>query len=177
MKFQKLLVIAAISCLLVGATGAAMAGPELPTDSDCPLGIILNAAVNNLTVVNGDCLVRDSIIAGNVIVSNGPDDVFVMREVVIGGSLEVRGGSVVITGAILSSANFKVVGAVDTVVSDTLIESGNMIFRRNERLFIYRNVVNNGSIRCKNNIDLNGQRQELATQNIVPSGVVTCFGQ
>jgi hypothetical protein len=83
---------------------------------------------------------------------------------------------VVITGTVLSSANFKVMDTVDTVVSDTLIESGNMIFRRNNQLFIYRNVVNNGSIRCKNNIDLDGQRGEYATQNIVPSGVVTCFG-
>ena len=176
MKNQKLLVIAAIVCLLVGASGAAMAGGEI-RDSFCPNGAVLNEIIGNLTVEEGGCLVSDSIIAGNVKVSNGPDDVFVMRGVTIGGSLEVRGGSVVITGAVLSSANFKVVGAVDTVVSDTLIESGNMIFRRNERLFIYRNVVNNGSIRCKNNIDLNGQRQELATQNIVPSGVVTCFGQ
>jgi len=171
MKFQKLLVIVAISCLLVGASGAAMAGPELPSDSDCLLGIIQNAAVNNLTVVNGDCLVQDSIIVGNVKVSNADGDVFVLRDSIVNGRVRIEGGAVSITGTEVITSNLVVKETTQVVVRNTLVRVGNMRFESNDYVLLISNTVGDGNIRCvKNNL-------ELAVQNILPNGVETCFGQ
>jgi len=173
MKSQKLLVIVAISCLLVGASGAAMAQPN----NTCPLGVILGEVVVGNLTVGGDCYVSGAIITGNVIVSNARADVFVMYDVVVNGRVKVTGGSAVIYRSVVVGRNLVVEDTVDTIVEYTLIEAGNMRFVGNEQVLIHSNTVNDGNIRCVNNVGLSGQLGEYATQNTVPNGVVTCFGQ
>jgi hypothetical protein len=170
-------VIVALVCLLVGVSGAAMAvdlGPIL--DSTCPLGVILTEVVDNLTPV-GNCLVQGSIIMGDVTVNNATDQVFVMRDTIVNGGVRVIGGSAVISKIVVVSSNLVVRDTTKSVVQDSLVAVGNMRFVGNEQVLIRTNVVPVGAIRCVNNIGEEGQLGEFATQNLVPSGVVTCFGQ
>jgi len=171
MKVQQLLVRALFGCVLVGASGAAMAGPELPSDSSCPLGVILNEAVNNLTVQGQDCLVQDAIIVGNVKVSNRPGEVFVLRDSIVNGRVRITGGAVSITGTEVITSNLVVKDTTEAVVRNTLVRVGNMRFEGNDYVLLISNTVGDGNIRCVKNI------LELAVENIIPNGVETCFGQ
>jgi hypothetical protein len=79
MKTQKLIVIAAIVCLLVGASGAAMAGmgpdpkpPEEPTidNNTCSEGTIEGAVDGDIVIENRSCLIDDADVKGNITVAN-----------------------------------------------------------------------------------------------------------
>ena len=177
MKTQKLIVIAAIVCLLVGASGAAMAEKKEDPNNKCPLGVVIGEVVIGDLTVGGDCLVSGAIIMGNVIVSNARTGVFVMYDVVVNGRVKVTGGSAVIYRSVVVGRNLVVEDTVDTIVEYTLVEAGNMRFVGNEQVLIHNNTVNSGNIRCVNNVGPSGQLGEYATQNRVPNGVITCFGQ
>ena len=176
MKTQKLIVIAAIVCLLVGASGAAMAKKGATNTNTCDLGVVPGEVViGNLEVTSQDCVVFQAIIMGDVIVDNTRKGdsgfIFIMRDTIVNGMVEVTGGSAVISGTEVINSNLVVIDTIDTVVNETLVAAGNMRFESNERVLIRGNVVPVGSIRCVKNIE------EYATQNLAPNGVVKCFGQ
>ena len=172
MKTQKLLVIVAISCLMLGVSGAAMA-----QDSNCPAGAVTGLVDGDLTV-RGDCVVQGAVITGDVRVNNAVENSFVLRDTTVNGQVIVRGGSVIITRTVVVSSNLRVKDTIDTVVENTLVAVGNMRFVGNQQVLIYSNTVPVGDIRCKDNINPDDLLiGEYATQNIVPTGVVTCFGQ
>ena len=179
MKTQKLIVIAAIVCLLLGASGAAMAkGPK----NDCPQGVVLGEVqIGDLVVKNKDCLIQDAIVMGNVRVDNKgkPGVIFIMRDVVVNGEVTVKGASAVIAQTVVVE-NLSVEETVlETVVTETLILGpGDMVFKDNQQVLIYHNVVQDGDIQCVGNINpFTDPVGAVAVDNVVYNGNITCFGQ
>jgi hypothetical protein len=60
---------------------------------------------------------------------------------------------VVIEKPTIVTNNLRVVETFDTLVTDSLLLTGNMVFRDNGAVLIYRNVVTFDDIRCVDNID------------------------
>ena len=170
MKIQKLLARTLFGCLLVGASGAAMAVPPI-RDSSCPRGVVINEVVRNLTV-DGDCLVAGTIVTGNITVNNaGTSAVFALRDTTVNGSVSVTGGSVIIRRTEVINSNLVVEDTISTAVHDTMVQAVSMRFEGNTRVLISSNVVNAGNIQCLNN------QAELSVGNLIFDGVETCLGQ
>jgi hypothetical protein len=136
MKSQKLLVIAAIVCLLVGASGTAMA-----VDT-CVDGVIQGTEDEPLTVdsivVNGQsCFVHHVIVQGDVTVTNSED--FSMVDCKVEGSVSVKQ-----SGSVIILAN--TVG----IVEGDLATRSNLVVSRNDRAWILLNIVT-GSTRVIRN--------------------------
>ena len=90
MKTQKLIVIAAIACLLVGASGAALA-------EDCAEGF-LTGTINESVVVNGTpCVISDAVVSGNIEIENA-DNATVVGSQLSGNLKVVNSGVVAIVG-------------------------------------------------------------------------------
>jgi len=192
MKLQKSLVNAAAACLLVGASGTAMAatvcnGNENPEDGFLKIG----RTVGDLQVT-GNCVIVDWIVAGDVIANLGPTDTLVMYENIVLGKIRVNGGSAALKFNILpgghatssdgnetsGGGNRIVINSVDndTVVTRNLLQGpGNILVIgssiESAQVLIEGNTVTRGNIWC--------QEPEAATAsgNKVPRGKVTCYGQ
>lgn len=180
MKFQKLLVNTLTGCLLVGASGVAMAV------NTCGSGAIVNMFIDDNVRTNGSCIIKDSVIRGNVIVDLPANGILIMDRNQVFGRVRVTGGGWVITGNLVVAANLKVTDAVsDSMVQGNRIkgQNGNIIvsgsFAGAEGfVLIDNNTVSDGDIRCTDNYDpINGEVDALATNNLVPRGKITCFGQ
>jgi hypothetical protein len=205
MKTQKLIVIVAIVCLLVGASGAAMAVEE------CASGFILNQTITDNIRPEGDCIIDNSIIEGNVriednncvikgsvimgnvraVFNDDPKLVLAMDNNVVFGRVIVEGGSAaIVTNVIikerLNDPNNRLVienPAKNTVLKDNLIKGGNIrvvtAFTGNDYVLIEGNTVSDGDIRCpgKNNDPFGAPVDAFAINNLVPRGNITCFGQ
>jgi len=187
MKLQKLLVNAAAACLLVGASGAAIAdivcnGNEIPEDGFLKIG----HTVGDLHVT-GNCVIVDWIVAGDVIANLGPTDTLVMYENIVLGKIRVKGGSAAlkfnilpgghVTGGNATSGggNRIVIDSVDndTVVTRNLLQGpgniaviGSLI--ENAQVLIEGNTVTRGSIWCQDT------EAAIASGNKVPRGKITC---
>ena len=191
MKYQKLLVITAIVCLLMGASVAAMATDIICTDMGNPAeAVLINELVEGTVSVTGNCIIENSVILGNVTATLERNEVLVLLRSVVMGQVKVTGGSAAIDNNILpggSGGNRIVIKRIDndTVVSDNLIQGpGNIVVRGSDLesaiVAIYSNTVINGDIRCVGNVsqDTSGvDTDAFAYDNVVPAGVVTCFGQ
>ena len=189
MKFQKLFVSAVTVCVLVGASGAAMAqANRVCTDERNPrLGVIHDETVFRNISVNKNCLIKDSIILGTITVLNDshPLSTFILEGSLVVGEIRVIGGAAVIARNIVSGDNSIVIDSADkdTVVSDNLLQgTGNIIVEGSRAesalVLIDSNTLSHGDIRCVNNADpASGAVDAFARDNIVPRGQVTCFGQ
>lgn len=190
MKFQKLFFGIATTCLLVGASGAAMAatvcnGNDIPEDGFLKIG----HTVGNVEVT-GNCVIVDWLVVGNVIANLGPDDTLVMYENVVLGKIKVTGGSAAlkfnilpgghVTGGNATSGggNRIVIDSVDndTVVTQNLLQGpGNIVVRSSSiegaQVLIEGNTVTRGDIRCEDLEDA------TASGNTVPRGKTTCSCQ
>lgn len=143
MKTQKLLVIAAIVCLLVGASGAAMAR------NDCPDGSITGGTYDEI-VINEfvSCSIVGVYVTGRVLVKNA--DQFTMM------------GSLV-------EGNVRVINTKSAALVDNQVVGGNLVARGNLFSTVLRNVVLGGNIRV--NDDTCDQQQEVSVlQNLVSGG-------
>ena len=170
MKSQKLLVIAAIICLLVGASGAAMAR------NDCPDGSITGGTYDEIVInefvscsivgvyVTGRVLVRDadqftmmgSLVEGNVRVINTKSAALVDNQVV-GGNLVARGNlfSTVLRNVVLGG-NIRVNDDTcdqqqEVSVLQNLVSGGSLQVNCNETADVKDNKVTNGNITCRDN--------------------------
>ena len=200
MKTQKLIVIAAIVCLLVGVSGAAIAGKGDKVE-ECRTGFLSNETVlGDVIVTDRDCLIEGSLITGNVIVQQGKKNatgVFVMVNNVVHGTVDIKGGATVLTrNAILSetSPGLRISDGIgDSIVEQNAIQGGggmeiidndqiavlnnliggggSIVLNANDQVLINRNIVYDGDIQCI------GNEEELATENIAINGNITCFGQ
>ena len=177
MKTQKLIVIAAIVCLLVGASGAAMAEDEV-----CGL---VDGIVNGNVTASGDCIIRGAIINGNVIAELDPGESLVVKGAIVTGKIKVTGGSSWITTTILPAGagapnNRIVIESPDqsSYVGDNGIDEGDIVVRGSAteteiaKVYINSNTVLNGDIKCV----AGSETDTLATRNIVIQGKVTCPG-
>ena len=118
MKSLKLFVSVATMCLLVGASGTAMA-------IDCVGGVIANQEVDQITVDGEDCIISNVTVTGDIEVTNS--DVLVMVSNNVVGNIRVlRGGDV-------------------TIVANTTT-AGNIVVRRNSKATVVLNDALAGSI-------------------------------
>lgn len=125
-------VIGAIVCLLVGASGAAMA--EL---NGCGDGLLINETFDGNLRITGDepCAIIGSTIAGNIRVINLPYVVLINNKV--GGRIRVDGN------AKIGTAN---------VIANTVL-TGNLVVRDVEFANVIENETVTGSIRVVDNIN------------------------
>ena len=114
MKALKWLVSVATVCLLVGASGTAMA-------VDCEGGTIENTDVPEIIVDGRSCYINNVNVAGNVVATNSEDLIMVRNNV--GGDIRVLGGR-----------NATLVANTTTVESDIVVS-------RNETAILVLNVA------------------------------------
>ena len=184
MKTQKLIVIAAIICLLVGTSAVAMA-----QDVDCTekQGVIQGETIDGNVLVDGDsCNIVDSVILGDVIARNlSRNDYLAIAYTTVEGQIRVAGGSVQLVGVSMPSydgapENRIVIRNADTdsAVLGTAVGKGNIVVRRaagaigNEIVVLQDNQVLNGDIRCNEPARSNTR----SVNNLTPRGRVTCPG-
>ena len=145
MKSQKLIVIAAIVCLLVGVSSAAMAG------NDCPEGSIAGGTFDEIVITDFvDCSVVGVHVTGRILVK-GANHFTMMGSLVDG--------------------NVRVINTVSAVLVDNQVE-GNLVTRSNTFSAVLRNVViNGGSIRVNDTLNGCAQISKVSVlQNLVSGG-------
>jgi len=128
MKIQKILVSAAIVCLLVGASGAAMAV------NTCEDGVIAGTEevpleVDEIKIDGRSCFVNNVIVSGDVTVTNSED--FAMIDSAVKGSVRVLG----CRNAIVVGNN---VGSFESAETVT-----NLLVSRNDHAWVMLNIVSN----------------------------------
>jgi len=192
MKTQNWIVIAAIACLLVGTSGAAMADDITCTDNPGGTGtsspVINGETVDGDVIVLGNCIITASVINGNIIVDNSDDPLarFVLNVSIVGGQVKVDGGSAAIIDSVVTSEKKRaiLIKSVDgdTIVSGTTVQStgaetASIVVRADladsAKVLLYANTVSNGSIKCVDKLNI----QTYAQGNTVPRGEISCFGQ
>ena len=154
MKSQKLLVIATIVCLLVGASSAAMAR------NDCPDGFLVGGTIDSIIInEQASCTILGVYVTGDedgrgIVVKDG--GLITIKDSIVEGRLAVLDSS----GEVLIE---------DNEVSDNIVVRDNFGFT-----LVLRNVVRNGQIRV-NNQDLEGQRVEVI-ENLIFGGNLSVNG-
>ena len=108
-------------CLLVGASGAAMAVDIV----DCAGGVIANQEVDQITLDGEDCIISNVTVKGDIEVTNS-DALVMVSNNVVGNIRVLRGGDV-------------------TLVANTTT-AGNIVVRRNARANVVLNNALEGSI-------------------------------
>jgi hypothetical protein len=126
MKTQKLIVIAAIVCLLVGASSAAMA-------VDCAGGVIQGTEkepleVDEIVIDGQSCFVNNVIVTGDVTVVDSED--FTMIDCNVHGNAKITQGREVI-----------IFGTTFGVVEGNLATNSNLLIRNNSRVYALINIV------------------------------------
>ena len=154
MKTQKLLVIAAIVCLLVGASSAAMAR------NDCPGGSIAGGTFDEIVITDFvDCSVVGVHVTGAVRVDTAKNFSMI--------------------GSLVENGDVRVKNSVSAILVDNQVKNGRIVARGNTESFVIRNVVFGDSIRVVD--DVSGgefEEQQVATvlQNLVFSGNLSVLG-
>ena len=197
MKTQKLFVIVAIICLLVGASGASMA--QSPT-TDCPGGVIVGGEHEGirLTGLTDDesCVILGSAVIGSVIVT-GTGKITIMNSYVEGDIRVIDmfsativdndvgrsgGGHIVVRDVTesdvlrnLVGGNIRVIGTseqdqIDPITNVLYNETlGNLRVNGNFAADVRFNLALQGNITCNNNVNL------MASTNVARGGRVACF--
>jgi hypothetical protein len=141
MKTQKLFVIAAIVCFLVGVSSAAMA-------EGCADGLIQNETFDgNLRITDDSCTIMGSTIAGNLRIINS--DYVMLLNNKVGGTLRVDG----------NAGN-----GVANVVANTVF-TGQLVVRDMETANVIENETLKGDIRVIRNIGALVQKN-IAAQDL-----------
>ena len=158
MKFQKLFLRVATGCLLVSASGVAMAQTV-----DCAGGTIIGQQVDEIVINGQPCYIEDTTVNGNVTVTDSPDldmiNVEVKGNVSVQGSVSVtEGGSATLLRVDSFSGNIDVSGHSVAIVGACIVRgatagSGNMTVNNNAGAVVYSNVVV-GNLTCTGNIEL-----------------------
>ena len=144
MKFQKLLLSAAIAWLLVDAPGTAMAR------NDCPGGTIAGGMFDEIVInVFESCMIVGAII-GDGGVSVRDADNFTLK------------GSIV-------SGNIRVINTAVANLVDNQVNEANIVARRNTFSTVVRNLVVDGNIRV-NDDECEQQREVVVLQNLILRG-------
>jgi len=155
MKMYKLFLCAATSGLLLGASGAAMA-------VDCPTGLIVGQRVTDITIVGQSCHIEDTLVDGNVTITNSL--AINMVDVEVQGNVSVTGPAgntsrTTLTRVDSYSGNVDVSGHAFALVSGTIargaggVGTGNLSVNTNTLAGVYSNVVE-GDLTCADNGEL-----------------------
>ena len=150
MKFQKLFVIAAIVCLLVGASGgAAMA-------EGCADGLIQNEIIDGtLRITDDSCTIMGSTIKGDIRVINS--DYILLLNNVVGGTIRVDGQEGDGVANVIANTVFgeglvvRDLEIANVIENETL--TGNIRVINNVKALVQKNIAAQ-SLRCRGNTDL-----------------------
>ena len=148
MKSQKLLIIAAIVCLLVGAPGAAMAA------NNCPGEYLSGNIQDDVVILSGtSCVIQDATVTGDITASEALDVAVVNTKV--SGNIKIDDGESA-TVYVSSAKNIRLRRNVVAVAFSSLANR-NLVVRRNGIARVKQNgaVV---SIICRGNEDLDASR-------------------
>jgi hypothetical protein len=128
---------------------------------DCPKGFIIGQAVDEI-VINGQvCHIEDTVVDGNVTITNSPD--IDMIDVEVRGNVTVTGGAN--TNATLArvdsfSGDIDVSGHATAIVvgciargAGTAADNGNMVVNNNTAAVVYTNLAV-GNLTCTGNTEL-----------------------
>jgi len=154
MKTQKLIVIVAIVCLLVGVSSAAMAR------NDCPDGFLVGGTIDSIIInESAACTILGVYVTGD---EDG-------RGIVVRG-----GGSITIKDSIVEGRLAVIDSGGEVLIEDNEV-SDNIVVRDNTSFtLVLRNVVRNGQIRVIDQ-NLEGQRVEVI-ENLIFGGNLSVNG-
>jgi len=148
MKTQKLLIIAAIVCLLVGAPGAAMA------DNNCPGEYLAGNIQDDIVILPGtSCVIEDASVTGDITASEA-EDVAVVNSGVSGDIKITDGQSATVVYS--AAKNIRLRRNVVALVFKG-IANRNLVVNRND----IARVKQSGAVRslkCRGNADLDASR-------------------
>jgi hypothetical protein len=167
MKTQKLIVIAAIVCLLVGASGAAMArndcGPFNRIDGGAFTEIVINEPFANCTITNvtvsqrlrvnlgGRIEVYNSRIAGVLRITDSQSVSFYQNEV-FNADASLNGNELItVIDNRIEDGDLRVNGGGGGVVESNRITDGDLRVNRNQGSVTVSKNFANGDITCLNN--------------------------
>ena len=159
MKSLKLFVSVATMCLLVAASGTAMA-------VDCADGIIANQEVEQITVDGEDCIISNVTVTGDIEVTNS-DELVMVSNNVVGNIRVLRGGDVTLAantttaGNIVVRRNSKATVVLNDALAGSIVVAGTInkaevnrnfalftiLCRRNGRLDAFENEA--GDVECR----------------------------
>jgi hypothetical protein len=154
MKSQKLLVIATIVCLLVGASSAAMAR------NDCPDGFLVGGTIDSI-IINEQSAICTIL---GVYVTGDED----------GRGIVVKDGGLITIKDSIVEGRLAVIRSNEVLIEDNKVSDNIVVRDNNGFTLVLRNVVRNGQIRV-NNQDLEGQRVEVI-ENLIFGGNLSVNG-
>jgi len=146
MKSQKLLIIAAIVCLLVGASGAAMAV------EDCAGGWLSGIIEEDVIVTDQTCRIKDAEIFGDVNISGAPHAFIFASQV--SGNIVVN-DSAIVTIVSNTAKNIRARRNAVTVVHANVARR-KIVVNRNDNAGVTENI-GIVAIICKNNDELDAR--------------------
>ena len=153
MKSQKLLVIATIVCLLVGASSAAMAR------NDCPDGFLVGGTIDSIIInEQASCTILGVYVTGD-------ED---------GRGIVVKDGGLITIKDSIVEGRLAVIRSNEVIIEDNKVSNNIVVRDNNGFTLVLRNVVRNGQIRV-NNQDLEGQRVEVI-ENLIFGGNLSVNG-
>ena len=148
MKSQKLLIIAAIVCLLVGAPGAAMA------ENNCPGEYLAGNIQDDVVILSGtSCVIQDATVTGDITASEALDVAVVNTKV--SGTIKIIDGESA-TVYVSSAKNIRLRRNAVAVAFSSLANR-DLVVSRNGIARVKQNGAVN-SIRCRGNVDLDASR-------------------
>ena len=159
MKSLKLFVSVATVCLLVAASGTAMA-------VDCAGGVIANQEVDQITVDGENCIISNVTVTGDIEVTNS-DELVMVSNNVVGNIRVLRGGDVTLAantttaGNIVVRRNSKATVVLNDALAGSIVVAGTInkaevnrnfalftiLCRRNGRLDAFENEA--GDVECR----------------------------
>jgi len=143
---------------MLGASGAAIA-------VGCPEGRIISETVDEIVVNGQPCLVYETVVEGQVLVTNSPQFEITFSEV--GGPISIQGvgaqvelsENVTVLRTDILLGNLTVTGFETAIVAGNTLNNGNLTVNNNLGAVVVRNAVNGippatGNIECTGNIEL-----------------------
>ena len=171
MKTQKLLVIVGIVCLLVGASGAAMAR------NDCPEGAITGGVFDEIVITEFEsCTIVGVVVTERIRVVRA-DEIIVANSSVRGGLRVLNTRTVTLVGNIVSGGNLVAKGNLNASVANNVVDGGSIVvsddieggvFEQDQIAIVQGNAVTNGNLR------VNGNERAEVKSNATTDGDITC---
>ena len=151
MKLQKLFVSAAIGCLLVGVSGAAVAA-----DVTCEDGLINNETVDNVTVTGRSCHISETIVEGDVTVTDSPN--LTMTNNRVAGQIKVTSST----------------GSGDVLLKDNRVFANPIVVQNVARVLILDNTLIGDTTKSNMSFDDNTDEVNIFSNEV--AGDLLCSG-
>lgn len=148
MKSLRLLVGATAACVLVGASGIAMA----QTVDNCDGGSMWLRVVDEVVVEGKSCAIVDCFISGNITATGGQTVSVTSSR--IGGDVTITGaGNAFVTGNLLYYGALTINDNENAIVQSNVAQGGSIVVNRNLDAKVEGNVAAN-KVRCTDNVSL-----------------------